>query len=530
MIQLARWKVIVVIVAAVLGLLYAAPNLMSPAQREAMPGWAPRNALNLGLDLQGGSYLLLEVDIEDLRTQRVSNLADEVNTALNTAGIGHQIPVEGQYEVTITINEASDSDEALTTLRALSQIDANSGQQTLTIRRLDDRRFTVGFSEAQFSRESSEAVQRSIEVIRRRLDETGTNEINPVRQGRDRIVVTAPGVSDPAQIERLIGQTARLTFHEVADPNRTAEAMAAGRAPYGYMMVTDDQGQPRMLRERPLLTGEMLTRSQVQSDINNQPAVGLTFNAEGARIFGDYTTRNVGSAFAIILDDRVVSVATIQEPIPGGTGQISGVGGYERAGEMVTLLNAGALPARLNVEERRVVGAELGADAVRGGAIATTVAFVGVLVFMVLAYGFLFGGISVLALVVNGVLIIAAMSLIQASLSLPGIAGLILTLAMAVDANVIIYERMRDEVRTGKSPIAAMDAGFARAWVTIVDANLTTLIAAWIMFFFGSGPVKGFAWTLSIGVITSVFTAVLITQVCLGLWVRMARPKTLPIA
>ena len=197
---------------------------------------------------------------------------------------------------------------------------------------------------------------------------------------------------------------------------------------------------------------------------------------------------------------------------------------------MVTLLNAGALPARLNVEERRVVGAELGEDAVRGGTVATTVAFVGVLVFMVLAYGFLFGGISVLALLVNGVLIIASMSLIQASLSLPGIAGLILTLAMAVDANVIIYERMRDEARAGKSAIAAMDAGFARAWVTIVDANLTTLIAAWIMFFFGSGPVKGFAWTLSIGVITSVFTAVLITQVCLGLWVRMARPKTLPIS
>ena len=250
MIQLARWKVIVVIVAAVLGLLYAAPNLMSPAQREAMPGWAPRNALNLGLDLRGGSYLLLEVDIEDLRTQRVSNLADEVNTALNGAGIGHQIPVETQYGVTVTINDASDSEEALTTLRGLSTVDVNSGQQTLTIRRIDDLRYSVGFSEAQFARESSEAVQRSIEVIRRRLDETGTNEINPVRQGRDRIVVTAPGVSDPEQIERLIGQTARLTFHEVADPNRTAEAMAAGRAPYGYMMVTDDQGQPRMLRER----------------------------------------------------------------------------------------------------------------------------------------------------------------------------------------------------------------------------------------------------------------------------------------
>lgn len=530
MIQLSRWKVILVIVAAVLGLAYAAPNLMSREQRDAMPGWAPHNALNLGLDLRGGSYLLLEVDIDELRVQRVSNLADEVNTTLNAAGIGHQIPVEGQYAVTVAINNPAQRDEARTALRGLVVIDPQNGQPNLTVDDAPNGRLSIGFSERQFAEESSQAVQRSIEVIRRRLDETGTNEINPVRQGRDRIVVTAPGVSDPAEIERLIGQTARLTFHEVASPERTAEAMQSGRPPYGYMMVTDDQGQPRMLRERPLLTGDMLTRSQVASDQNNQPAVGLQFNAEGAQIFGDYTTRNVGSAFAILLDNRVVSVATIQEPIPGGTGQISGVGGYERAGEMVTLLNAGALPARLNIEERRVVGAELGADAVRGGAIATTVAFVGVLVFMILAYGFLFGGISVLALLVNGLLVIAAMSLIQASLSLPGIAGLILTLAMAVDANVIIYERMRDEVRAGKSAISAMDAGFSRAWVTIVDANLTTLIAAWIMFFFGAGPVKGFAWTLSIGVITSVFTAVLITQVCLGLWVRMTRPKTLPIA
>ncbi len=530
MLQLARWKVILVIVVALLGLAYAAPNLMTPAQRDAMPGWAPRNALNLGLDLQGGSYLLLEVDIDDLRVQRVSNLADEVNTALNGASVSHQIPVEGETAVTVTINDPAQSDEALTALRALSVLDINTGSQSLTVRQLAPNRFSVGLSESQLSREASEAVQRSIEVIRRRLDETGTNEINPVRQGRDRIVVTAPGVSDPAEIERLIGQTARLTFHEVGEPNRTAEAMQSGRAPYGWMMVVDDQGQPRLLRERPLLTGEMLTRSRVSSDQNNQPAVGLEFNSEGARIFGDYTTRNVGSAFAIMLDGQIVSIATIQEPIPGGTGQISGVGGYERAGEMVTLLNAGALPARLNVEERRVVGAELGADAVRGGTVATTVAFVGVLIFMVLAYGFLFGGISVIALLVNGVLIIAAMSLIQASLSLPGIAGLILTLAMAVDANVIIYERMRDEIRSGKTVIAAMEAGFSRAWVTIVDANLTTLIAAWIMFFFGSGPVKGFAWTLSIGVITSVFTAVLITQICLGLWVRLTRPKALPIA
>lgn len=531
MLQLSRWKVILVVLAAVFGLAYAAPNLMSREQRDALPGILPSNALNLGLDLRGGSYLLLEANVEELKRQRIANLADDVNTTLNRAEIGHEVPVEGTTGVTVRINDAAQAERALTELRTLVRPDPNNpGQTNFSVRRLDDGRISLSFSEAQFNREASNAVERSLGVIRRRLDATGTNEINPMRQGATRIVVSAPGVSDPEEMERLIGQTARLTFHEVDDTERVMEAVQTGRPPYGWMIVQDQDGQPRLLRERPLLTGDMLTNSSVASDQNGQPAVGLQFNGEGARIFGDYTTRNVGNSFAILLDDQIVSLANIVEPIPGGNGQISGVGGYDRASEMVNLLNAGALPVELEVIERRVVGAELGEDAVRGGAIATGVAFVGVLVFMVLAYGFLFGGISVIALLVNGVLIIAAMSIIQASLSLPGIAGLILTLAMAVDANVIIYERMRDEVRAGKSPLMAMDAGFARAWVTIVDANLTTLIAAWIMFFFGSGPVQGFAWTLSIGVITSVFTAVLITQVLLALWVRAARPKALPIA
>lgn len=531
MLQLARWKFIVVILAIVLGLLFAMPNLLTREQRDALPGWLPHNALNLGLDLRGGSYLLLEADIDALKTERIANLAEDVETSLSRLEVAHDRPVRGAMGVTVRITNAAQYDQALRELRGLVRPDPNNpGQTNFTVSGEDGGVISLSFSESQFAREASDAVARSLEVVRRRLDATGTNEINPVRQGADRIVVTAPGVSDPAEMERLIGQTARLTFHEVDDSDRIVEAMQTGRPPYGWMVVTDQDGQPRLLRERPLLTGEMLTSSSVAYDQNNQPAVGLQFNGEGARIFGDYTTRNVGRSFAILLDGEIVSLANIREPIPGGNGQISGVGGMEQATEMVTLLNAGALPVELTVEERRVVGAELGADAVRGGAIATAVAFALVLVFMIVTYGFLFGGISVIALLVNGVLIIAAMSMIQASLSLPGIAGLILTLAMAVDANVIIYERMRDEVRSGKSLILAMDAGFSRAWVTIVDANLTTLIAAWIMFFFGAGPVQGFAWTLSIGVITSVFTAVMITQILLGLWVRYARPKTLPIA
>ena len=529
MMQLSRWKVILVVLATVLGLAYAAPNLMSEAQREALPDWAPNRGVNLGLDLQGGSSLLLEVDVDDLRRQRIANLAEDVEVALNRASIPHQRPQTGATGVTVRLNDPAQAQAAETALRDLVRPNLQTGASNLSVRRQDDGSLSVQFSEAALADEASQAVARSIEVIRRRLDPDGTKEINPVRQGTDRIVVSAPGETDPEGMRRLIGQTARLTFHEVDSSGRVMEVVQTGRAPYGWMLMMEE-GTPYLLRERPLLTGEMLTNSSVAYDQFNQPAVGLQFNGEGARIFGDYTTRNVGNAFAIVLDEENDSVATIREPIPGGSGQLSDVGSIERATEMVTLLNAGALPAQLNVEEQRTVGAELGADAVRGGAIATTVAFVGVLLFMILAYGFLFGGISVIALLVNGVLIIATMSVTGASLSLPGIAGLILTLAMAVDANVLIYERMRDEVRNGRTPIGAMDAGFSRAMVTIVDANLTTLIAAWIMFFFGAGPVRGFAWTLSIGVITSVFTAVLITQVLLAIWVRVARPKRLPIA
>ncbi|WP_296815097.1 protein translocase subunit SecD [Brevundimonas sp.] len=529
MIQLSRWKVIVVVLAGVLGLLFALPNVLTPAQREALPDWMPSRTINLGLDLRGGSSLLLEVDIDDLREQRIANLAEDVSLALNRASIPHQRPVRGQTGVTVRLADPARATEAERALRELARPSIQTGAANLTVRVQDDGSLTAQLSQAALEQEANDAVSRSIEVIRRRLDPDGTREINPQRQGRDRIIVAAPGETDPEGMRRLIGQTARLTFHEVDSSGRVMEAVQSGRAPYGWMLM-NDEGTPYLLRERPLLTGEMLTRSEVAYDLNQQPAVGLQFNGEGARIFGQYTTRNVGNAFAIVLDDEIVSVATIREPIPGGNGQISDVGGIERATEMVTLLNAGALPARLNVEEQRTVGAELGADAVRGGAIATTIAFIGVLAFMVLVYGVLFGGISVVAILVNGVLIIAAMSATGAALTLPGIAGLILTLAMAVDANVLIYERMRDEVRNGRTPIAAMDAGFSRAMVTIVDANLTTLIAAWIMFFFGAGPVRGFAWTLSIGVITSVFTAVLITQVLLAVWVRVARPKRLPIA
>ena len=318
----------------------------------------------------------------------------------------------------------------------------------------------------------------------------------------------------------------------MVDDSVSPEEAAAGRIPPGSELLPSDDGFSGgyLVKKRALVTGEMLTDAQQAFDPQTgQAVVSFRFDGAGARRFGDATAQNLGKRFAIVLDGKVISAPVIQSAITGGSGQISGSFTAESANDLAVLLRAGALPAPLKVEQQQTVGAELGADAVKSGLISTVVGFVAILIFMILAYGFLFGGISVIALAINGLLIVAIMSLTQATLTLPGIAGLILTLAVAVDANVLIYERMRDELRGGRSVISAMDAGFGRAMTTIIDANVTTILAALIMFQFGAGPVKGFAWTLSIGVITSVFTAVLITQVLLALWFRAARPKTLPI-
>jgi preprotein translocase subunit SecD len=316
----------------------------------------------------------------------------------------------------------------------------------------------------------------------------------------------------------------------MVDDSVSPEEAAAGRIPPGSQLLPNEEGGMILIKKRALVTGEMLTDAHQGFDgQSGEAVVNFRFNGQGSRRFGDATAQNLGKRFAIVLDNKVISAPVIQSAITGGSGQISGNFTVESANNLAILLRAGALPAPLNVEQQQTVGAELGADAVQAGKISTAVGFVAILVFMLLSYGWLFGGISVIALLVNGLLIIATLSLTQATLTLPGIAGLILTLAVAVDANVLIYERMRDEVRAGRQVLSAMDAGFSRAMTTIIDANVTTILAALIMFQFGSGPVRGFAWTLSIGVLTSVFTAVVVTQFLLSIWFRRVRPKTLPI-
>ncbi|HEX6859156.1 MAG TPA: protein translocase subunit SecD [Caulobacteraceae bacterium] len=531
MLNLARWKIILVIAAVVFGIWFTVPNLMTPKQREAMPGWFPKQTLNLGLDLQGGSYLLLEVDTAELRKEKVTALIEDVRTTLRNEQIEFTDLGQAGGAVSVRITDPAKIEAAYAALNKLGNF-TKTGQRDLTVTRGEAQRLRLTLSEQALREQEAGAVEQSIEIIRRRIDELGTREPSITRQGENRVVVQAPGESDPERLKNVIGQTAKLTFQMVDDSVTPAE-IAAGRIPPGSELLPSGDGYSAayLVRRRALVSGEMLTDARQSNDPQTgAPLVTFRFNSQGARRFGEATTRNIGKRFAIVLDDKIISAPVIQSAITGGSGQISGNFTVESANDLAVLLRAGALPARLTVEEQRTVGAELGADAVQAGMTSTIVGFVSILLFMILSYGLLFGGISVVALLVNGILIIATMSVTQATLTLPGIAGLILTLAVAVDANVLIYERMRDEIRAGRTVIASMEAGFSRAMSTIIDANVTTILAALIMFQFGSGPVRGFAWTLSIGVVTSVFAAVLITQVLLALWFRARRPKTLPIA
>jgi len=529
MIHLSRWKVILLGLSLAFGILFAYPTLLTPAQRDALPGFLPSNTLNLGLDLQGGSYLLLEVDVTEMQSKRVANTVEDVRQTLSEAQI---TPVSMQPEetgVVVTLSTDAQVDAAFTAIRDVVTRGGVGGVADRQVTRLSNNRLRVVFTDAALNSMGPDAVTQSIEVVRRRIDNLGTREPSITRQGADRIVIQAPGESDPAELERVIGQTAQLTF-QMVDVDNSLEDALQGRVPPDAVLMQDELGNPILVKRRVLVSGENLTRAFVTQDQNGQTAIGFNFDSQGARRFGEVTAANIGRPFAIILDGKVISSPVIRSAILGGSGVIEGNFSIASASEMVSLLNGGALPAPLNVEERRTVTAELGKDAVDRGMQATALGFVVIVVFMFLAYGFLFGGISVIGLLLNGILIMAAMSMTQATLTLPGIAGLILTFAVAVDANVLIYERMRDEARQGRSVIASLDAGFNKAMGTIIDANLTTLVAALIMFFFGAGPVRGFAWTLSIGVFTSMLSAVLVAQVGLAWWLKVAKPKKLPVA
>lgn len=532
MLQVARWRIILVLIVTVFGIAFAAPNFIPERLRESLPNFLPRQAINLGLDLRGGSQLLLEIDVAEMRRGQLDNIADQMATALRDAE--PQIRYTGRGVVgdaaRVRLLDTAQLEAARAVLRPLAISPTGGNNETLRFTEGADGLIEARITDTYLRELSRQAAQQSVEVIRRRIDPNGTSEVSIARQGDDRIVVQAPGLADPQQLKERIGQTALMTFHLVREVS--PEEAQAGRLPPGTMVVQPYPTIGRnaeVVERRARLTGEHLARASPSSDgQTGEIVLSFQLDSEGARIFCRITRDYTQQRFAILLDDQVLTAPTINEPICGGSGQISGNFTAQSASELAVMLRAGALPAPLTVIDERTVDPSLGQDAINSGMDASILAGVVTLVFMVLAYG-LFGLFACAALIVNGILIMAGMSAVGAALTLPGIAGLILTIAMAVDANVLIYERMREEAAAGRGPALAIDAGFNRAMVTIIDANLTTILAALILFQFGAGPVRGFAWTLSIGVVTSVFTAVLVTQILIAWWFRAARPKQLPI-
>lgn len=534
MLYFSRWKTVSIWAVVLLGVIFAIPNLFTQSFRESLPGWVPDRPMTLGLDLQGGSHILLAVDRQDLINERLQSARDDIRTQLRDAKIGYTGLSGTGRTVQVRIREANELDKAKEALKSLtSPINAGLfGAGNVTEMSLDEPepgilRYTL--TDGGIDYRMSSAVTQSIEVIGRRVNELGTTEPTIQRQGSDRVLVQVPGLQDPQRLKDLLGQVAKLTF-QMVDQSMPVQEAIQGRPPAGSTVLysADDPPVPHLIEDQVIVSGENLTDAQATFDSQtNEPVVSFKFDSKGAARFGQATQQNVGRLFAIILDKQVISAPQIREPILGGSGQISGNFTAQTANDLAVLLRAGALPADLTIVEERTVGPSLGADSVAAGEIASVIAGVLVVTFMLLAYGTL-GIIANLALAANVVLIIAILSVLGATLTMPGIAGIVLTVGMAVDSNVIIYERVREERRWGRSLVQSLDTGFARALGTIIDANFTTFIAAVILFYMGTGPVKGFAVTLALGIITTVFTAFTLTRWMIALWLRRAKPKELP--
>jgi preprotein translocase subunit SecD len=528
MLRFSAWKTALILGICMLGVVYSLPNLFPRAEMEQMPDWLPHEQINLGLDLQGGSHLLLEVGVDAVIEERLISLVDEVRGALRAERIGYRgLGVRGDA-VVFTLTDPATAGRAL---EVLEELDPGGISPELVFREAGGR-VEISLSEDAAQELQDSAVRQSLEIVRRRIDEVGTREPTIQRQGENRILVQVPGERNPDSIKRLLGQTAKLTFHLVDLETPVQQALSGNLPPGSELLPSAENGgaggpAQYVVRKRVEVSGESLVDAQ-PTYYQNQPVVSFRFDSAGGRKFGDVTRDHVNELLAIVLDGKVISAPRIDEPILGGSGIIRGSFTVQEANELAILLRAGALPAPLEIVEERSVGPDLGADSIAAGKLAGVVAFVVVTVFMAAYYGF-FGLIADLALVVNLLLMVAALSVLQATLTLPGIAGIVLTIGMAVDSNVLIYERIREESRIGRTPIAAVDAGFREALRAIVDANLTTLIAAVLLYAFGSGPVRGFAVTLGIGIITTMFTAITFTRLMVATWLRRTRPAMLPV-
>ena len=526
MLTFQPWKTWTTIIICLLGVLLAMPNVLSQQTLDAMPSWVPTHRISYGLDLQGGSHLLLEVDLKSVTKERLNGALDGLRTALLKEKIGYtQLTVEDDHMV-VALRDAADAAK----IRGLiTQVDPD-----LAVSNAPDGKLQIAYTEQALIQRRNQAVDQSIEIIRRRVDETGTKEPTIQREGDDRILLQLPGIDNPEHVKELLGRTAKLTFRLV-DETVTPEDAKAGHLPPGSEVLSGEDisagrtGQPTqyVIKKRVMVDGSTLTSASASFQ-DNTPDIQFKFDSTGARRFADATRENVHKRFAIVLDNKVISAPVINEPITGGSGVITGSFTVQSANDLALLLRAGALPAPLTIIEERTVGPDLGADSVRAGTTACLVAVGLVALFMIVFYG-LFGIYANIALFFNLCLLLAALSTLGATLTLPGIAGIALTLGMAVDANVLVNERIREEFRHGRSVISAIDAGFSRAYATIIDANVTHLIAGSLLFELGSGPVKGFAVTLCLGILTSLFTTMLVSRLLVVWWLRRARPKALPI-
>ena len=535
MLQVSLWTRLVTLLILLSGILIAVPNALPPAVRAHIPSFLPSGVVNLGLDLQGGSYLLLGVDFDQVTRDRTETMIGDIRAAFRKARIPTDTFDARGDTVTVRVSDPTRLDEARTLLQGVNPAMTSSvlsvGAKEYEMAEPGNGVFTLRMSDAFKALTHQQVMDQSIEVVRRRIDQMGTREPTIERSGEDRILVQVPGLQDPTQLKLMLGKTAKMTF-QLVDEQANPDASVAPIGDEILPLQSQNKNVPAgkiVVQRRVMVSGDRLTdASQGFDQQDGRPDVNFRFDSVGAKQFGDVTKEHVGHRFAIVLDKQVISAPTIINPILGGSGVITGAGTAKEANDLAILLRAGALPAPLKPLEERTVGAELGADSIKAGGYSAMAGFGLVALFMVLRYG-LFGLFADIALTMNVVLLLAALTAFGATLTLPGIAGIVLTMGMAVDANVLIYERIREEQRNGRTMFASIDTGFRRAMATIIDANMTHLIASLILFQLGTGFIKGFAVTLAVGIITSFFTAVMVTRLIVITWLNTARPRTLTI-
>lgn len=539
----SRWGALATLFLSIASVVFALPNLIPISTYETLPEWAQLPRMPLGLDLRGGTHLLYQIDTVQLKKDWLQSLQTDARRALSEEKVAHSGVVIAGNQVRVTLRDPEKMDVALARLKKLAQplsasllTGSGSGAGLDLAVAGENGVITIEPTQAGIQRRIENSVTRAIEVIRRRVDPTGTTEATIQAQGgangKDRVLIQVPGLA-PAEVKARVGTTAKLTF-QLVDQSMTPEDAQANGVPPDDALLPDSEhpGRNVLVRKEVIVSGDDLVNAYAGYDSRSggvgERAVDFEFNSKGAAAFARVTRENIGKPFAIVLDNKVISAPVIRSEIPGGRGQITGNFGLEEVNRLALLLRSGALPAALSIIEERSVGPSLGADSIEAGKTAGIVGFIAVSGLMIAGYG-LFGLFSVIALIVNIAIIMACLSLFHATLTLPGIAGIVLTMGVAVDANVLIYERIREEMKGGRGIVTSIEAGFDRAYATIIDSHLTALLAALILYAFGSGTIRGFAVTLSFGIVSSLFTAITVTRLMVATWLREARPAVLEI-